>query len=206
MRIAPGRSANPVCQSHLPSYPVAGRSSVKHAIACLGFLMLLGPWSAAQETAAPTFRAYKQPVMTWVPPYAVAKAKAKLTSDLGMSDALTHLGLQFWCPTKSGAIERAPFPEPTDQAIAELRDWGHAHGVRVLLCVYNAGTGKWDWPLARAAFADKREIFVKSLVAEVGRLKLDGVDMDLEGNGEFPDADRVAFIAMMTDLCKELRA
>jgi Glycosyl hydrolases family 18 len=181
---------------------------VKHLFhVCVGLLILLSSISAiAQEKTAPAFRAYKRPVMTWVPPYAVAKAKAMLTSDMGMGDALTHLGLQFWCPTKTGGIERAPFPEPTDQAVAELRDWGHHRGIRVLLCVYNAGTGKWDWPLARAAFADNRETFVKSLVAEVERLKLDGVDMDLEGTGEFPDADRVAFVAMMTDLSRELRA
>jgi hypothetical protein len=154
----------------------------------------------------PTFRAYKRPVMTWVPPYAVGKAKAQLVSDLGMHDALTHLGLQFWVPTKDGGVERAPFEENSDAAVAELRDWGHAHGIRVLLTIYNAGSGKWDWPLAKAAFADHPETFAKALVAEMERLGLDGVDVDLEGNGEFPDSDRVAFVAFMKQLSRELRA
>ncbi|MBC8109163.1 MAG: hypothetical protein H7Z14_21430 [Anaerolineae bacterium] len=144
--------------------------------------------------------------MTWVPPYAADKAKANLTSDLGMADALTHVGLQFWIPTKAGGIERAPFPEATDAAIIELRDWGHANGIRVLLCIYNAPAGKWDWPLARSGFADHPKEFVKALLDEVERLNLDGVDMDLEGDGEYPPSEKEPFIAFMKDLSKELRA
>src|SRR5438105_2257995 len=107
---------------HIASIPI---------LICL--LLVVGCASSAHSTQQTKFRSYQQPVMTWVPPYSVGKAKEKLMSDSGMADALTHLGLQFWVPTKSGGIERAPFPEVTDEAIAELRDWGHAHGIRVML-------------------------------------------------------------------------
>jgi hypothetical protein len=142
-----------------------------------------------------------------VPPYAVAKSKAQLTTsfgDIGVKDAITHLALQFWVPTQQGEAKEVGFPEVTDSAIAELRDWGHAHGIRVMLCVYN-GAQKWDWPLARTAFADHRTEFVKSLVAETERLQLDGVDIDLEGPGSF-DADKASFVSFMADLSKELHA
>jgi GH18 family chitinase len=91
----------------------------------------------------------------------------------------------------------------TEAAVVELRDWAHANGIRVMLCVYNAGGGKWDWPLARSAFAKHGEAFAKNLVAEVEQLGLDGVDVDLEGNGSF-DADKAAFVTFMTNLSKQL--
>jgi hypothetical protein len=164
----------------------------------------------AQEPppSSPTFRPYRHPVTIWVPPYAVAKSKAQLTASFdntGAKDAITYLALQFWIPTKEGGVERVKFDEVTDAAIQELRDWGHANGIRVLLCVYNHnGPNKWDWPLAKAAFADHPKEFVKSLVSEMERLGLDGIDIDLEGPGSF-DADKEAFVSFMTDLSRELR-
>jgi hypothetical protein len=155
--------------------------------------------------AAPEFRPYKRPVTIWVPPYAVGKCKQQLESNPAMADALTHLALQFWVPTRTGGVEWARKDEASENVVAELRDWGHARGVRVMLCVYNAGGGKWDWTLARAAFADNCDAFVKSLIAEVERHNLDGVDMDLEGNGDF-GADKAAFVAFMARLSKELHA
>ena len=153
----------------------------------------------------PAFRPYARPVTTWVPPYAVERSKARLTGEAGVKEALTHLGLQFWVPTGSGGVERVKHREVTDAAVAELRDWGHANGVRVMLCVYNHVGGKWDWSVARAAFADHRAAFVKNLVAAVERVGLDGVDVDLEGAGAF-EADKAAFVAFVAELSKELRA
>ena len=147
-------------------------------------------------------------VMTWVPPYGVAKAKARLNESFdgaGMKDGLTHLALQFWAPTKTGGVERVKkYAETGDAAIAELRDWGHAHGVRVMLCVYN-GVQSWDWPLARAAFAEHSKDFADALVSEADRLGLDGVDVDLEGNGSL-EADKDAFVRFVRDLSIRLRA
>lgn len=161
------------------------------------------------KAPASVFCAYKRPVTIWVPPYAVAKSKAQITASfdgIGMKDAITHLALQFWIPTPQGGIEQVKMDEVNDRAIIELRDWGRVNGIRVLLCVYNHNGAKgWDWELAKAAFADHPETFVKSLVAEVERLGLDGVDMDLEGNGSL-DTDKAAFLSFMTILSKELRA
>jgi hypothetical protein len=147
--------------------------------------------------------------MTWVASYAVGRSKARLSEsfgEVGMKNALTHLGLQFWQPTKDGGIARAGRTNDTgDAAIGELRDWGHTNGVRVLLCIFNAVGGKWDWSLARAGFAENPEKFTDALIAEVNRLQLDGVDIDLEGNGSF-DADAPAFISFMRKLSERLHA
>ncbi len=147
-------------------------------------------------------------VMTWVPPYAVAKCKARLQESyngVGMKDALTHLGLQFWVPTPEGGLIRTGRTnETSDTAIAELRDWGRAHGVSVLLCVHN-GVRSWDWSLARAAFSDHPDKFIDALLAEVNRLQLDGVDIDFEGNGT-QDADKDAFVAFISRLARRLHA
>ncbi|AIE86118.1 glycoside hydrolase family 18 protein [Fimbriimonas ginsengisoli] len=158
----------------------------------LSVIIVVGP--------TPSFRPYRRPVTLWVPPYAIDKSKAQLPA---VQDAITHLDLQFWVPTKTGGVAKVGFDEVTDKVIAELRDWGHAHGIRVMLCVFNAEKD-WDWPLAKAAFADHRSDLVKNLVAEMERRKLDGIDIDLEGPGSF-DADKDAFISFMSDLSKALR-
>jgi hypothetical protein len=111
----------------------------------------------------------KRLVMTWVPPYAVDKCQARLNESfdgVGMKDGLTHLALQFWTPTKSGGVELvAKYGAIGAATVSAFRDWAHAHGVRVMLCVFN-GVNSWDWPLAQAAFADHRKEFVDTLVAE----------------------------------------
>ena len=59
-----------------------------------------------------------------------------------IADAITHLALQFWVPTKTGGVDWARKDEASENTVAELRDWGRARGIRVMLCVYNAGGGK----------------------------------------------------------------
>jgi hypothetical protein len=123
-----------------------------------------------------------------------------------MRDALTHLGLQFWQPTKDGGLKYAGRTnDVNDAVIKDLRDWGRTNGVRVLLCVYNAVGGKWDWSLARAGFAEHPDTFLDALVVEVERLQLEGVDIDLEGNGSF-ETDKEAFSAFMQKLSGRLHA
>ena len=145
-------------------------------------------------------------VMTWVPPYAIEKCRARLHEDfdgVGPKDALTHLALQFWLPTPEGGVEKTPkYGVISDATIIQFRDWAHQHGIRVMLCVYNY-VDSWDWSLARAGFAEHREEFVRALVAETGRLGLDGVDIDVEGNGRFDDA-KEAFVAFVRDLSTKL--
>ncbi len=72
-------------------------------------LFFLLSFAAANFATAQTniFPKYKHPVMTWVPPYAVGRCQTRLNESFdgtGMKDALTHLGLQFWQPTKDGAV------------------------------------------------------------------------------------------------------
>jgi hypothetical protein len=169
-------------------------------------LGVLAQVDAADEPKL-TFRPYRRPVTTWVPPYAVAASQARLAESFGevpAGEGLTHVGLQFWVPTLEGGVQRVGNRQVTDAAITELRDWGHSRGIRVLLCVYN-GAMNWDWPLAKAAFADHRAEFVRNLVTEMERWQLDGIDIDLEGPGSH-DEDKAAFLAFMQELSKELRS
>ena len=174
------------------------------------FILAAVALAIAKTTAATnSFPEYRRPVMTWVPPYAIAQCQARLAASfdgVGMKDALTHLGLQFWKPTTNGGLARAGRSnEVSDAAIAELRDWGHSNGVRVLLCVYNAVAGKWDWTLARAGFTENPDKFLNALLTEVDRLRLDGVDIDLEGNG-LQEADKEAYVGFIRKLSEALHA
>ncbi|MCW3058221.1 MAG: hypothetical protein JWQ02_42, partial [Capsulimonas sp.] len=181
-------------------------SSVILALSVIGALAALSNPQAAHAAPDAKFSAYKHPVAIWVPPYAIAESKTALMStysDAGPQNAITHLDLQFWTPTIDGGVAYATNPGVNDAVVTDLRDWGHAHGIRVMLCVYN-GAVKWDWPLARAAFADHKDDFVKNLANEMERLGLDGIDIDLEGPEE-TDKDKTVYLAFITDLSKELR-
>jgi hypothetical protein len=118
------------------------------------------------------------------------------------------LALQYREPTADGSgVQRAQRGDYTsDAAVAEQRAWGRAHGVRVLLCVYNYNpkTESWDWPWARSGFADHPQEFASSLVAEMERLELDGIDLDLEGNGSL-DGDKEVYLRFVRDLSARLR-
>lgn len=169
-------------------------------------LALIGAVPAGQTGGVKVkFGPYKHPITIWIPPYAVGKCRDQLAARPEIGKALTHLAMQFWVPTVSGGVELVKKNEAGDAVVAEMRDWAHARGIRAMLCVYNAGSGKWDWPLARGAFAEHRAAFVKSLVAEMERHHLDGIDIDLEGDGNL-EADREPFVAFITSLSKELHA
>jgi hypothetical protein len=161
----------------------------------------------AAETESVSFRPYTRPVMTWVPPYQTRTSKTRLreaTAERDPAAALTHVGLQFWTPGADGTVRRVKhYDKLTDDLIAEWRDWCHRRGVRALLCIYN-GEERWDWPLAQAGFARNPEKFVNALVAEMELHALDGIDVDLEGNGDFP-ADKAPFVSFIERLSKELR-
>ena len=149
-------------------------------------------------------------VMTWVPPYAISHCKERLSESydgLGMKDGLTHLGLQFWNPTKSGGIQYVSrFREKiTDETILEFRDWGQANNVKTLLCIYNATSSGWEWDLAKSAFGPNHNNTVESLVRETKRLGLDGVDIDFEGKGEL-DSSRESFVRFIKELSGRLHA
>ena len=149
-----------------------------------------------------------RPVMTWVPAYGIEKVKARLDESFGgngLQNALTHLALQFWIPAADGSITTTPkYGVISDETISLFIRWGHAHGIRVMLCVHNA-LESWDWSLARSAFADHPKEFADALVAEADRRGLDGVDIDFEGNGSLDD-DKDAFVNFVRDLSGKLHA
>lgn len=151
----------------------------------------------------------KRRVMTWVPPYSIKDCKQRLNESFGriaMKNALTHIGLQFWQPTTHGGIKLVSrFKQVTEAEVIAFRRWGKANGVRVMLCIYNATNKGWDWNLATQAFKTNRKVFIDALVKETIRLKLDGVDIDLEGKGN-QDATKEAFIRFIKELSVRLHA
>ncbi|HVJ14484.1 MAG TPA: glycosyl hydrolase family 18 protein [Polyangiaceae bacterium] len=180
--------------------------------AVLTSLALTGCLTGSPNAPSPGSSSAPRLVMSWVPPYAVGAAKARLDESfggVGMKDGLTDLGLQFWEPSPDGrVVQRVQRGDDTsDAAVQGLRDWGRAHGVRVLLCVYNYNVAKeaWDWEWARKGFADHPKEFAASLIAEMERLDLDGIDLDLEGNGSL-DGDKDVYVKFVEDISAQLRA
>ncbi len=160
-----------------------------------------GLWLCAGALAA---RALAGPVISWVPPYSVADCKTKVQRDfgggIGMKDGLTYLALQWWVTDgpsikQWGDVAGGGF----DDNVKFFRDWGKANGVKVSLCVVNH-VGGWNWNEARRSFVDNRPAFVKSLVDEVDRLGLDGVELDLEGPTTPSANDSVQYIQLVRDL------
>ncbi len=159
-----------------------------------------------------TSQAEARRVITWVPPYGIANAMTQLQAmhgNVGAKNSITHLALQFWVPTPDGqGVQYSTDGSPSDAAVAQFVEWGHANGIKVLLCVYNNVDSTWDWALAKNAFATNRNKFVVSLVREAKRHNLDGVDIDFEGLDEMGtgehDGDRPAFVAFLKLLKAQL--
>lgn len=148
-------------------------------------------------------------VTTWVPPYKLGQSRLSLQHEaggIGAGQWITRLGLQFWLPTETGELVFAQRGEPLGPADADwFADWGRRNHVKVLLTLHNFHDDHWDWELARSAFRDHPDALVANLLATVERYGLDGVDLDLEGNG-FLDADRQAFAGFVAKLSTALKA
>jgi hypothetical protein len=160
---------------------------------------------AANSRAAP-------PVMAWVPAYGQAASLRALAAQPAVGRGLTRLGLQFWNPGADGkTLVYAPLDQSgkrvDDAAVTTFRDWARSRNIAVMLTVYNNSQvlAHWDWPLARRAFADQRDAFIAALIAEMERHQLDGIDLDLEGEGAH-DADRAAYRVFVAKLSLALRA
>jgi len=177
-------------------------SFVRHATASAA---ALGASVALAQPAGP-------PVMGWVPAYGIEAATRALESSPAIGQAMTRVGLQFWNPGPDGRsvvlapvdVHGRPVSAPD---ITRLVQWARRNGVQPLLTVYNNSQvlNRWDWPLARRAFVDHRDEFVAALVAATETWKLDGVDVDLEGEGDF-EADRPAYAAFIHALAGALKA
>ena len=155
---------------------------------------------AASLFALPAFTG---PVITWVPPYSVPECKTMVQRDFGgfgMKDGLSYLALQWWVTDgpnikQWGDVAGSGF----DANVKWFRDWGKANGVMVTLCVVNH-VGGWNCPEARRSFIDNRTAFVKSLLDEVERLGLDGVELDLECPVTPTANDSAQYIALVREL------
>jgi hypothetical protein len=151
-------------------------------------------------------------VMTWVPPYDITTSRQRLRGFYGTSgprNAITHLGLQFWVPAADGGLARSSrYGTITDAIIQDFVAWGHANGIKVMLCVYTGESG-WDWPLAKNAFKTNRGKFINALIAEMQARNLDGIDVDLEGlDTDNPGihGDKGAYVTFIRDLSQRVHA
>ena len=151
-------------------------------------------------------------VMGWVPAYGIDASTKALVATPAIGQAMTRLGLQFWNPSADGkGVVFAPVDasgRPVTAAdVRQLQHWARSHGVQPLLTVYNNSQviNRWDWQWARRAFAEHPEEFGAALVAAVDKWDLDGVDLDLEGEGDF-SADRAGYAAFVHQLAAALKA
>ncbi|MGM0443706.1 MAG: glycosyl hydrolase family 18 protein, partial [Fibrobacterota bacterium] len=146
------------------------------------------------------------PVITWIPPYAVSSSKANLETDM-VQQGISHLALQFWVPDGAN-VAKSKYEASgryDDDLIREIRDTAQAHGIKVMLCVYNGQDG-WNWANAKNSFMYNQDAFISSLIAEMNRLNLDGIEVDLEGPNVESQADGDAFITFIKALSAKLRA
>ena len=176
----------------------------------LGLALLFVPATGTRADPVPAAATPARIVMTWVPPYSRDVSWERLRArynGAGPATALTHIGLQFWTPSVDGGIERPiKFGRILEAEVRSYVDWAHANGIKAMLTVYN-GVDGWDWGLAKNAFAKKRTLFVNSLVAEMERLNLDGVDVDLEGAPLDPTPDdKATYVSFIKVLSKAVRA
>ena len=167
---------------------------------------------AAAATAEAQPGASGPQVMGWVPAYGIDASMKALAATPAIGQSMTRIGLQFWNPSVDGkGLVLAPVDatgKPVTAAnIKQLQHWARSHGVQPLLTVYNNSQviNRWDWALARRAFAEHPDEFTAALVAAVDKWELDGVDLDLEGEGDF-SADRVAYAAFVHQLSAALKA
>jgi hypothetical protein len=151
-------------------------------------------------------------VMGWVPAYGMVESIDAIESSPMVSAGLTRMGLQFWNPSADGQnVVLAPVNKEGEQVqpkdVIRFRDWAKKHHIEVFLTVYNNSqvSGKWDWALAKRAFSDNREAFSDALLKEMHKYGLDGIDLDLEGEGD-REGDRVAYALFVKELSQKLKS
>ena len=178
----------------------------RHALRKLNGLQ--GGWLLLGLLLTPSLKARE--VMSWVPPYAIEDCRTILENrfgDYSPSNGLTRIGLQFWIPTPSGGVVRTTeYGDISEADITWFQNWGAAHGIEVLLCVYNNVGAVWDWNLAVSAFGNHPSAFVSNLVAAMQHHALDGIDIDLEGLVAPSPNDRLAFKRFLEQLSAELKS
>ncbi|MEO5686042.1 MAG: glycosyl hydrolase family 18 protein [Burkholderiaceae bacterium] len=179
-------------------------------VRCSAPLAIVASLAAASVQAQPGGNSPQ--VMGWVPAYGIEASMKALAATPAIGQSMTRLGLQFWNPSVDGkGLVFAPVDATgkpvTAASVKQLQHWARSHGVQPLLTVYNNSqvVNRWDWQLARRAFVDHPDEFSAALVAAVAKWDLDGVDLDLEGEGDF-SADRPAYAAFVHQLAAALKA
>lgn len=150
-------------------------------------------------------------VMGWIPAYGIEKSLSVLRDNPHIASGLTRLGLQFWNPSEDGkTLVFAPVNQNGERiepaTVKQIVAWARQHKIQVMLTVYNNSQvmKKWDWELARRAFKDHPKEFVASLLLTVDAYELDGVDLDLEGEGNL-EQDRRAYASFVKRLSLALK-
>lgn len=162
--------------------------------------------ASASTTITPSVQ-----VIGWVPAYGVDASLQAMNSNPDIAKGLTRIGLQLWNPSKDGkSVVFAPVDEHgklvSETQVRALVAWAKQRGIQVVLTVYNNSQvlKKWDWELARNAFAKQPRAFSRALIKEMQKYDLDGIDLDLEGEGAL-DQDRPAYARFVAQLSKELK-
>ncbi len=170
------------------------------------FSFLSAPISFAADKKTPNIQ-----VIGWIPAYGIDSSMRALDSNPEIAKGLTRIGLQFWNPSVDGkSLVFAPIDEQgnlvTEAQVRAVVAWAKQRGIQVVLTVYNNSQvlKKWDWELARRAFADQAKPFSSALLQEMQKYNLDGIDLDLEGEGSL-DRDRQAYSRFVAGLSKELK-
>ncbi|MBN2803701.1 MAG: hypothetical protein JXR91_11440 [Deltaproteobacteria bacterium] len=147
-------------------------------------------WSDAETDTNVFVASPKRQVMTWVPTYGIAGAKATLQKSYGSTavvDCITRIGLQLWTVRKEGSVELED--GVTEDDVKWFADFGDKNGIKILLTLINNGEKDYDnpgfdWRVTRAAcYGDTGDITIENTLLEVKKYNLEGVDLDLEGYG-----------------------
>lgn len=149
-------------------------------------------------------------VVVWTPAYGVSDWQSALLGDWGGTNAPRHtytrICAQFWLPQTNGSGAIITNELVGSSEVTWLRDYCSANGQKFLLTVYNYyDVGGWRWDVARDAFGTNKEAFAASLVDLCTAVGADGIDVDLEGDGDL-DSDREAFAAFVQTLGTNLHA
>lgn len=115
-------------------------------------------------------------------------------------DYLTHINYSFVLPRADGTL--VPLSTSDENELMQLVTLAHGHSVKVGIAVGGWNDGDDSAFVALAKDAEKRTLFVQSVIALVERFELDGVDMDWE----YPSTSTQAahYVLLMQELRQAL--
>lgn len=161
-----------------------------------------------KQVCAQTVRAQ---VIGWIPVYGVDESLRVLEENPHIASGITRMGLQFWNPSPDGkGLVFAPVNQEglllERTKVHRAIDWAKKRNIAVMLTVYNNSQviKKWDWELAKRAFKNHPHEFARALLSTVREFDLDGVDLDLEGEGEL-ESDRASYAYFVKYLSRQLK-